>query len=312
LRREPRLIAAYHGLLQVAQMTGDEELLTSSAEAALELDSADQWIYDDWIDAVMPQWGGSIEAMDAVAHRAVSHVSRNPLLARTPARSLCYQAKQYYCATCKNDFPQALALYRKAAEFGPVACFLTYAPGAAAGSGDYGDAVRYESQTYRFFGKTDDIVYRADYLSQIGHADWAREDLARMIAEYPKYTSALEHLAYLDEHAGNPQAAAKGYARIIEIDANHERAKLELSRLYMSSVPARDKAKALIEELLARNPKLARAWENRAMLVCNESDAQCRESLEKFLELANPDDAYEKKEIPRAKAKLAELGALGH
>ena len=86
-RRSPRLIAAYASLIQLAQLTSNRSLLSDSAEHALALDPGDQWIYDRWLNAVEPKWGGSAEAMKHIIDRGLQHADENPLLKRLAARA---------------------------------------------------------------------------------------------------------------------------------------------------------------------------------------------------------------------------------
>jgi Domain of unknown function (DUF4034) len=189
LRREPRLIVAYHALITVARQTSDRELLSWAVEKALALDPADHWIYENWMSGVEPRWGGSEAEMQNVADRATLHENENPLLKRTEARPLCVEAEMTNCSECgpgRERERVALELYRKAAMFGPVGCFLDFAGDSAERmGGDDESVVRYNSQAYRFLGEDKRLFRRALALQRLGRFDWAQESMNMVKEQRP-------------------------------------------------------------------------------------------------------------------------------
>lgn len=307
LRRSPKLIAAYHGLLQVALMTSDHGQIESLVEKGLSLDPADPWIYDGWMETAQPKWGGSAAQVAEVVRRAEQHVKENPLLAMERARPYCAVAEMYSCTDCSDkDDAKALEYYRKAAELAPAMCFMTYGGRSAEQTGDYVDAARYFAQDVRFSVRGA-IRWRSGALQKLGRADWARDDLVLHLERHPDDFDAMESLGYVYETSDQPGEAEKTYLRILQVRPRHERALLALSRMYFSSLPNRSKAEEIISGLLDRNPKLARAWAYRAVLVCDRSDIECREALEAFLRYADRGDKGQQDEIKRAQAKLDSL-----
>lgn len=313
LRRNPRLIAAYHGLIEIAELTGDSELLDSSARSALALDPADHWIYDDWMAAVDPKWGGSSEEMQTVAELAARHARENPLLKRMLGVPTCVVANEYACSACRGtvDYAKALDLYREAGKFGPSKCFLNGAGWAAEQAGDLGAAAIYYGQAVRFFGDDDDRLRLDEVLPRIGRAEWAVEDTNKLLKDNPKYIRALDARAYALEFANKPREAEASYRAMLDIDPNNERAALQLSRLYLTVIRNDEKAKTLVNSLLQRNPKLARAWLYKAALAHGD-EAACRAGLEAYLKYVDRNDSYEKFDIARAEARLRQLDREAH
>jgi len=296
LRLNPRVIAAYHGLLRIAQLTGDDELRKSSVKQALALDPADQWVYDDWMDAVEPKWGGSMQEMQRVADASASHAGSNPLLSRARGRPLCYVAQQTTCEQCEPaDHLKVLEMYRESAAFGPSACFLKGAGEAAENAGELDAALRYYSQGIRLLGNDDLRVRRADLLHRFGRTDLALEDFGKAVARNPRNTYALDHQAYILELSGRAGEAEQSYLA------------LQLSRLYLSKLASPDKAEPLIAALLERNPKLARAWLYKAALAKGKDEAACREGLENYLKYVDRNNVYERQDIAQAQARLDQL-----
>jgi Domain of unknown function (DUF4034) len=309
LRRSPRLIAAYHGLLIIARLTGDENLRYASVKAALALDPGDHWIYDDWMDAAEPKWGGSMEEMQNAVEEASEHADINPLLSRVAARPLCYEAEKYSCTTCgyPADNMKAFQLLQKAAAFGPSVCFLEGVGPAAARSNNLEAAVIYYSQAIRLLGKENMLAWRAAALQSLGQLDWAREDLAKALAHNPNDAYALEHQGYIFEITGLPKDAEKSYMAVLDVDPKNEKGGLALARLYLSTLPAREKAQSILAGLLQRNPKLARAWLYEAVLANGKDERACREALEKYLQNVDRTDFSEKEDIERVQTQLKGL-----
>jgi len=310
LERNPKLITVYVQLLRIAQLTGDEDLRYRSVTKALAIDSADHFVYDYWIDAAEPRWGGSLAEMERAGRLAAEHAKANPILGRMQGRATCDRALQATCTNCSAppDNAKALKLFRESAAHGATRCFLLGAAWSAAATDDLQDAVRYYTQAVRFLNDGDSRVRRAGILYTLGEREWAMQDLDVLLKGYPNYIEALNEKAYLVDLENHPAEAETLYLRTLTVDPNNERAGLELSRLYLSELPNFDKAAPLVAGLLERNPKLARAWLYKAALA-RGNEAACREALQNYLKYVDRNNAYEKNDIAGAQARLNQLNA---
>ncbi|MEP6938953.1 MAG: DUF4034 domain-containing protein [Rudaea sp.] len=313
LKRNPRLIASYHGLLQIARLTSDRDLLAKSVEGAFALDRADHSIYSDWMVSVEPKWGGSLEAMTAVATKAQEYADENPLLQRLRAEPICYEAEMMYCAKCKRRAgtdETALNLLRNAAAFGPATCFLNEAPRTAERVGDSESAARFYSQAYRFLGGNNNVLRRAQSLSYLKRGEWGRESIAMILKSQPRNAEALAYRGWLEQSEHKLQDAEKSFLAVLVIDPSNREATAELVNLYTNELHEKGKAEQIVERLMSENPSNARAWLLKAALQKGGDESQCKEALKKYLSLVDddPDDAYEQRDIARAKARLVELG----
>jgi tetratricopeptide (TPR) repeat protein len=313
LQKNPRLIAAYYVLMDVARLEGDIDLRESSARAALALDPADHSIYDHWMTSAEPRWGGSIDEMRDIASLAIKHRRDNPLLKRALGRPACEMASELMCSACgrKPDYEKSLELYRKSAGFGPNTCFLQNAPWVAEQAGDLASAAIYDSEAVRFLQDNSTRVRRAYVLADIGRADWAIEDMTRLIAADPKAIEALDARAWIEMRANKPHEAAASYRAILQADPANERGALGLAYVDMSRLRKKDEARTLVAGLLERNPRLARAWLYKAVLDRNDRTAY-REALEKYLEYVDRSDKGEHVDIGRAEGWLKNLDRIGH
>ncbi len=276
LKINPRLIAAYHGLLRISRLGVSTEQRDSWAHSALDLDAADPWIYGDWIDDAEPQWGGSTIEMAKLADMAAEHGKENPLLATMKAATLCNEGDQLRCKECERDGAKALDFYKQAGGFGPSACFIDGAGPAAAMAEDMQTAVRYYSQALRFVGGADWYAYRAQALRSIGENEWALRDLDKAIASNPRSTTALYSKGYIFASMHRFGDAENVYLQILKIDPDNENAGIALSLLYLnqtSPLLAPDKARPLVTRLVAKYPKVAQVWLLQAAIDWVDRDA---------------------------------------
>ena len=318
VQRNPRHIAAYHGLLKVAQLQSDQELLASASKAALALDPADQEIYADLLDILEPKWGGSLEQMRAVAAEASKYADKNPLLHMTAARIACYQAERLVCAGCsgadtlKQHARQALELQRAAEHDGPAACVLNDSEYTAQEAGDDLWLVRNYSQSYRFLGGNKTILNRALLLQRLGKADWALEGIDRLLQEWPRYVDAHVHRGYVLMAEHRAREAQQAFAAAYAIDPNNWDATRNLVGAYSDLLKEPAKAREIVDRMMAETPRNPRVWLLEASLHKGGEEAKCRDALKKYLELVDPEteDSVDKYNIEKATKRVAELDRM--
>lgn len=304
LKRSPRMITAYYGLIRAAQLVSDQDLVSEASAEALKLDPADHLIYDSWFDAVKPKWGGSNALMLAVVTTATRHVDENPLIARVAGRLPCVQADPLYV----DDDRQRLALYRVAAATVPVLCFLVHAGDTAELVGkDDVSVVRYFSQSYRFLRDDHSILRRALALQRMGRREWAIESIDDLLQREPNKTEALLYKGWVLEGNDKLVEAEATFLQVIEIDPLNREASTELVHLYAHGLNQREKAIQIVERL--KTASRPRAWLLAAVLDGKDENAKCRENLQKYLDLVagEPIDDYEQRDIDRAKQQLLEF-----
>lgn len=309
----PRMIDAYYGNMGVAQLIDDHALLEQSAREALDLDPADKWIYDLWMDASGPKWGGSAQQMMVIARLASKHAADNPLLKLEEAAPICEAATQYYCSDCRTDknwYRPLLDLYRKAFAVGPVPCALNAAGGLAELiGGDDESVVRYDTQAYRFTGDTKELLRSALALQRLGKTEWALQRVDMLLRQWPTYVEALLYRGWILEYAHRAAEAEHVFRDVLQIDPYNREANTELVGLYVGVLRQHARAEDLVGRLMKANPSNPRAWLLEAALDKNGSVKQCKFDLERYLSLVDTTtaDSYEQRDIRRARARLAEL-----
>jgi tetratricopeptide (TPR) repeat protein len=311
-RRSPRLIVAYASLIQLAQLTSDDRLLSEAAEKALALDPADQWIYDRWLDALAPQWGGTGADRQRIIDRGLQHADENPLLKRLAARPACMEAEvAEFCRSCKTQQNARVALdaYRRAAAVGPIACVIDGAADAAERAGDSEAVVRFSSQSYRFSRRFEPLYRRALTLQSLGKPELALESVDNVLNQQPNNVEALNYKGWVYEEQHKASDAESEFHAAAQIDPDNREANTELVNLYLGALRKPDEAKKIVDRLMSENPNNPRAWLLSAVLDHGKDEQHCKLALGKYLQLvdkADP-DSYEQRDIDRATKRLAEL-----
>ncbi len=319
-RRSPRLIAAYASLIQLAQLTSNRSLLSDSAEHALALDPGDQWIYDRWLNAVEPKWGGSAEAMKHIIDRGLQHADENPLLKRLAARAFCEEAETAEqcpsCGTRQEQARAAVAAYRRAAAIGPVVCVVDNASDAAERAGDREAVVRFSSQSYRFSRRFEPLFRRALTWQALDKPDLALDSVDVVLKQQPKNVEALNYKGwvYQEQHKWNDAEAS--FHAAVQIDPDNREANTELVNLYAGALHKPDEAKKIVDRLMSEDPKNPRAW--LLSVALDHGWVKRRKALQRvalanyllFVDKASA-DSYEQRDIDRATKRMAEFTRPG-
>lgn len=307
----PRLIAAYHGLLRISRLSESETPREDWVHRAQAVDAADPWIYEDWLDDTEPQWGGSTIEMEHIADEAAAHAKENPLLATLKAETLCNQGDDYRCTECTKDGAKALDFYKQAGGFGPSGCFLDGGGAAAVFAQDSQTAVRYYSQAVRFIGGGDWFAYRAQALRSIGENEWAMRDLDKAIAANPRNTTALYSKGLILTSMQRFGDAESTYRKILTIDPDHQNGTIALSMLYLSeSTPlySAEKAKPLVSHLVTKYPSLAQGWLLQAAVSWIDHNAPTYiDSANNYLKLVDHDDPANQSDIAAIKERIEQV-----
>jgi len=311
--RSPRMIEAYYGNMRIARLTSDHALFDESVQKAIALDPADKWIYDEWMSASEPKWGGSIPQMIELSLRAAQHAKENPMLELLGASPYCTAAEQSACPECKDgkrSYRTALDWYRKALLAGPAPCALNRAGDFADWiGGDEESVIRYDMQAYRFTGDTEKLLRSSQALQRLGKTDWALQSVDKLLKQWPKYVKAMLYRGWILESAHRATEAEHVFRGVLQIDPQNREANTELVGLYTGVLHQRASAEDIVEHLMKANPNNPRIWLLEAALDKDGSVKQCKYDLEQYLSLVDTTtaDDYEQRDIGRAKARLAEL-----
>jgi len=309
VQRNGRALPAYHGLIVLGMMNGNRALVESSVKAALAVDPADHSIYTDWLHAEEPRWGGSMAAMEAAVALGLSHADENPLLKRLKARPYCYRAEMTNCAECNSQGiegeKKALKLYESAAALAPDICVFDGAGDTAVRAGDPKEAVRFFSQAYRFLGNKSFVIRRSIALQDLGKSQSALDSIENILRDDPTNVEALDHKGWVYLGMQRVKDAEDAFRKAFEVDSTDRQASAELVLIYTDRMGKPDRATEVIDQLARENPRSPRIPLLRSVV----DKAHCREYLGQYLKMVDGTnvDAYEERDIARAKKRLAEL-----
>lgn len=111
LQRNPKLTEAYRLLIRTAQAHGDQRACVRFAELGLAVAPASLRVRSALAQCLLPRWGGSYDAVSALAREAQTHVRENPALASL----LGYVDWDRGClARNETRYDEAVALFTRA------------------------------------------------------------------------------------------------------------------------------------------------------------------------------------------------------
>jgi len=111
LQRNSKLTEAYRLLIRAAQAHGDQRACVRLAELGIAVAPASLRVRSALAQCLLPRWGGSYDAVSAVAREAQTHVRENPALA---ALLGCVDWDRGFLARSETRYDEAVALFTRA------------------------------------------------------------------------------------------------------------------------------------------------------------------------------------------------------
>ncbi len=302
LEINPRLTIAYRGLFIAAKMHGTREEIAGYADAALQVDPADDRVYLDWISASEPRWGGSELAMAAIARKANEHRNVNPFL-RLVAEKLPGDAAR--ALWVDRRYPEALAKYEEALRIAPSPTDFAMAGDVAMATSEPGKALWYYSQAYRFTGSVTDHFSRANALLALHEDDIAKGILDQVTAKGSDAPGAMAEIGDALWRMRRYQDAENAFLAELRKYPKDARTLKSLTHLYVTDLHAVDKAQPYIVTLITEYPADARGWLYKA--AGNKPKDEMLDAMKRYLQLVDRDDPYEQPTIKSVEAKIRTL-----
>jgi tetratricopeptide (TPR) repeat protein len=88
LEIEPRLMEAHANLIELAKIDSRDDLMRETVETAEAMDPGCRAWAQDYLDSLLPKWGGSWEVYFAFAESRLKHVKKRPLISIVAAMPL--------------------------------------------------------------------------------------------------------------------------------------------------------------------------------------------------------------------------------
>ncbi|HZV22923.1 MAG TPA: hypothetical protein VFF93_04075, partial [Luteimonas sp.] len=207
LKSDPKLLPACHGLMSIGRQSSDA-IQAGASKACMDVDPASYYVVDEMMTAAEPRWGGSEEAMRAVAAYAQARVKDNPVLAVFAFHHAYYAAER-----ADDRDAQRLAVLEPAVALVPNAAYLHSVGGAYLRKDDNWKAFVLLSQALRFApGNAVTYRWRGYALYDLGETKWARADAERAVELDPKDAYAQRLLADLLRDSLDDDGARPHYA----------------------------------------------------------------------------------------------------
>jgi tetratricopeptide (TPR) repeat protein len=280
LEKNPKLLPACQGLMSIGRQSSDEVQKFASARC-LEADPSSYYTIEELMTAAEPRWGGSDEAMRAVAAYAQARLAENPVLA------LFAFDNAYYAIDRMDDGDeQAIAVLEPAAMQVPNAAYLRLVGGAYLRKGDDWKTVVYLSQALRFspdYGQ--ELRYRAIALRDLGELQWARVDAEHAARDLTDGNAQLV-LADIVRKLDGIAPALPYYKRALEDPEAREYAYNDYCGALIDLGRPGDASRCL-DELLTEYPKNPEGWRQRLVAIGYDAPGSM-EAMKQFLALNDP------------------------
>jgi tetratricopeptide (TPR) repeat protein len=281
LGANPKLLPACHGLMSIGRQSSDV-VQAAAMKACIEIDPASYYVVDEMMTAAEPRWGGSEEAMRAVAAYAQARVKENPVLAVFAFHHAFYEAER-----ADDGDAQRLVVLEPASAAVPNAAYLRSVGGAYLRKDQNWKAFVYLSQALRFAPSyPTETRWRAYALQELGETEWAKRDAERVLELDPKDAYAQRLLADILRDGRNDDAARPHYELAMREPKLRQNAYVEYCATWLN-VNKQKEAGDCIDALLKEFPDNGEAWRMRLSIIGPDAPGSI-EAMKKFLAAQDP------------------------
>lgn len=301
---DPRVTPAYVAMINAGSLALGDDYVFKAARQGLAHAPADYSIYGLLSHAAEPKWGGSLQAMKAVARLAQAHVKENPLLAILKSAEPLVEYDLCDCEGRTNwqAFPIVFADLGSSQEF--------FAAGNAANqNGHYGLALVYLSEGIRFQPGSSLPRQRRDLaMSDLGEVAAAVSDASHWIQKSPDDPHAYNARGYAYKAQDNEPSAAADLQHAATLDPGDMFPLGQLAQMYLNHAEWL-KALGVADQMVRAHPELPDGWVVRAMAQRAANQPGLEDTARYFL--AHFADAPgQQRYVAMMRAMLAEQAAL--
>jgi len=257
---DPQRKAAWALWIEAAMSSGDQDTIAQAAQHALAIDPLDDTVYDIWLAAVDPRWGGPPDGMQHVVETARSYIDRNPLL-KTLDTAKRWREETMCCEQQSDKDYRSVPDYREMMRLAP----MRRAMQDAASHFEDDQGLVYASELIRFWPSSDAYLRRAEILrnmtGKLRHASvWADADVARAKALASEATASPSSLAYLQVQRGESSAAGDTYRQILKSNPRDIDALRHLIEIDIGQSQNFEEAQSLAVRLEQLQPEVLGTW----------------------------------------------------
>lgn len=302
---DARLLPAYTIAARLDPLGADDDVADRMAEAGLAERPDSYYLRDALMFRARPDWGGSFDALDAIAEDGMAHADANP---RMPILKAFAQASRGFAEHREERHELAAPLFDEALAIAPDVVHLWWGASSQAHAGNAARAVEYRSQTLRFFpGGAQAINWRAEQLIKLGQRDWALAELEAAIT--PNYNDNLEGLSMyirLLQQMGRDTDAEAKLKQLLVANPRDRALNRQLAAIHLYRLRRFDAAKTHIDTLLALDPDDGAALLLQLDYLQNSNATGLRAAAERFVAHADQSDNEQAIAYPKVVRWLAD------
>ena len=294
---EPALSPVCLELAKIGRQSSDA-LQAIALSDCQRLDPLSYYVVWEFMRAAQPKWGGSMQAMEAVADYIRKQGQGNPMLYALLVEPLAYEGTQ-----AGGKYIDLEDAHVKAAQPGPGAAML----GGAGQGYFYRDelwpALLYLTQAIRYWPGDDKLRWLAsDALVRSGFGPWAEIEFRRLAAEFPNALQYQMGIANALMVQGK-FAESRPYLLPLLDDKEYRDKALEpycggyLALQEMHSPQAQSCTKDLVE----KHPQNVEYWIWRMRALSAANDPGLKDAVAKFRQVADPENPDHKYYLDKLK-----------
>ena len=261
----PTVTEVYASMVFVGALGGDGEYMYRAAEAGLKVDLANFAIRVQMMNQAQPKWGGLFGGEREQQREAAALATRNPLLRMVASMPAVYSANCDCDYSPAEQLRQSLAAANDNVSYGNLNIL----------AGDVYDqnprlSVELYSESLRFHPTDPDILrWRAEQILVLRDAEGSVQSIARIANAYPDNNAVALQLGQIYAKTNHVQEAERTYLAILQRDPDDDDAMAWLGDLYNHGAHQPEKAEALADKLIGRNPDNPQGY---ILRVCNQMD----------------------------------------
>ncbi|WP_219339755.1 hypothetical protein [Luteimonas salinisoli] len=285
---EPGLLPAHMELLRALALSGGRGRSAEVLAKAVDVSPSNYYVRQTAIHFLSPNWGGSMERIDAVIRDAQAYGERNPRLALLKVERDSYEGAQL---SHRRQFGPALDAYRRALAGGPEYSTIESAAWVADMAGRHAEAAMLGSQLLRFAGNTAErLASRAYSWEKMDEWQRALRDYAGAAQRDPGNAAHPYRMASIHHRRQNFDLAEQQYLRTLELDPEHTEALRGVCRMWVHLTLEPGMAEPYAARLTRLLPEDPDAWLLLANVQHSLKRPEVHATARRFLELAPADD----------------------
>lgn len=283
VRLNPHLTVAWYAQVEAARMNGGDEQAQAAATGALHADPYDYALFADRMVSAQPKWGGSMQAMRALAAQAHAGAARNPLLELLVVEPDAYA--EGICG-CGGGEPTEQVAYTRVLDRVAGTETLSAAGHHASDRNQFAPAIVYLSEALRF-----DPDLRDDRMARLYNMSSHFDSQGRRTAARPMLAAEADRIM------ADPPMDSMNLALI--------------GQFYAVDLRDFDRAWTISAQMIKTHPDDFRGWSLRALIQQMGQRPGLRDT-ERYILAHFADDPAAQGVVRQARQDLARTPASGH